>query len=430
MNLTKIEGATNNCAYVVQIGKIYDIPKKDLIKRTVVNGFDIIVSKDIVEGDLMLYFISQTQLSKDLCYNNNLYDKPEFNKDVNKKGYISVKRRLVKCLKMAGVDSDGILLPLSALSYIENFDPNKLKLYDEFNCSNGVEISTKFVESVGNKNDSNQNKKSPSQKFEMKMQDLLIPNQFKFHFETPHLGSNVHKLNMDDNIVITAKLHGSSNITSRVKTVRPLNWKDKIAKFFGVLVVESEYGVIFSSGKPKNPQIKGIDSKYLNPNKGYYSTNIWKEVCDDYKHCVESGISLYGEICNTARQKNFDYGKLWDSGKDYAFCVYRITRTNDEGNVDEFTWEQVEAYCKKYNLKTVPVLFKGKLKELVNDIRDVTQVLSGLYLEKDDEYCFNKVPSEGICVRRDFPFLVLKFKSAKFRTMESKLIEETVADVE
>lgn len=70
------------------------------------------------------------------------------------------------------------------------------------------------------------------------------------------------------------------------------------------------------------------------------------------------------------------------------------------------------------------------MKELVNDMRDVTQVLSDLYLEKDDEYCFNKVPSEGICVRRDFPFLVLKFKSAKFRTMESKIIEESVADVE
>lgn len=430
MNLTKIEGASNNCAYVVQIGKLYDIPKKDLIKRTVVNGFDIIVSKDIVEGDLMLYFISQTQLSKDLCYNNNLYDKPEFNKDVNKKGYISVKKRLVKCLKMAGVDSDGLLLPLTALLYIEKFDPSELKLYDEFNCLNGVEISTKFIESGGDKKDFNQNKKSPSQKFELKMQDLLIPNQFKFHFETPHLGSNVHKLNMDDNIVITAKLHGSSNITSRVKTVRPLTWKDKIAKFFGIPVVESEYGVIYSSGKPKTHQIKGIDSKYLNPNKGFYKTNIWKTVEEDYKHCLEAGISLYGEICNASIQKNFDYGKLWDTGKDYAFCVYRITRTNDEGLVDEFTWEQVEAYCKKYNLKTVPVLFKGKLKELVNDMGDVTQVLSEMYLEKDDEYCFNKVPSEGICVRRDFPFLVLKFKSAKFRTLESKLIEENVADVE
>ena len=83
MKLTIQENSTNYVCTVVQIKELYEIPNADNLNRVVLLGNNVIVSKDVQEGDVMLYFVAGTQLSEDLCYNNNLYDSHELNKDTS-----------------------------------------------------------------------------------------------------------------------------------------------------------------------------------------------------------------------------------------------------------------------------------------------------------------------------------------------------------
>ena len=121
----------------------------------------------------------------------------------------------------------------------------------------------------------------------------MIPGQLRFHHETEHLSKNLGRIQSGIEIVISAKLHGSSCILSKVKTLRKLNWREKLAKMLGVKVVETEYSGIYSSGKPKSSLVKGIDNKWINEGQSFYSQDIWKTAYEDYKR---RKVFLYGRI--------------------------------------------------------------------------------------------------------------------------------------
>jgi tRNA-binding EMAP/Myf-like protein len=120
LNLTIKQGSENYAATIVEIKNIFPIEGADKIQRCVVNGNDVVVSKDVKIGDKMLYFVSGTKLNQEYCKNNNLYSDKEYNINSEAKpGYFSKSRR-TKALKLKGIISDGILLPLSSLEYINN----------------------------------------------------------------------------------------------------------------------------------------------------------------------------------------------------------------------------------------------------------------------------------------------------------------------
>lgn len=413
MNLTILKNNENYVATIVKIEHLFDIKDADRIKRTIVNGNPVIVASSVNIGDNMVYFVSGTELSEEFCYINNLFDKPEMNNNKSKKGFISKKRR-VKAIKLKGEISDGILMPLESLDYVENFKTSNLTLGTEFNEINGILICKKyFVEVL------NSNKIATQPKLVNKLKNILIDGQFNFHFQTSQLAKNLNKISLNEYVIITAKFHGSSAILSKIFVKKYLTVKEKIFKLLGFPVQEKTYGYVYSSGKPRNEMIKGVLDNYKNPNRGYYKENIWEIACKDYQYALEDGISIYGELCNSSIQKKYDYSKVRPNDKNYTFAVYRITRTNESGIVDEFSWNMVEKYCAKYNLQTVPVYFKGMLRDFIADDRDKLEILSKKYLEKECEFCENVVPNEGICVRIESgDFDIFKLKSNRFKVME------------
>ena len=425
MKLIVTKNNENYVATVVEIGQMFDIVGADRIKKTFVGNNPVIVSYMVQTGDKMVYFTSGTELDASYCHLNDLYDKPELNAHKDKKGFISSKRR-VRAIKLKGETSIGILMPMSSIAYVNDFDEDDLKVGSEFNQLNDTIICKKyFVDVEVSVNGSNKPKS------ENKLKDLLVDGQFNFHFQTGHLSKNMTKVDLNQYVVITAKLHGSSAILSKVFIKKIPTFMEKLSKFVGVDVIDTKYGYIYSSGKPRNEQIKGVLDNYQNPNRGFYKENIWELACKDYQYALEDGISIYGELCSSSIQKGYDYAKLRQNNKNYTFVVYRITRTNESGYVDEFSWNQIEQYCKKYNLQTVPVYFKGKLKEFVTDDRDVLEFLSSKYLEKDCEYCENVVPNEGICVRIESgDFDIFKLKSNKFKLAEDKAQEKGESNIE
>jgi hypothetical protein len=81
MKLSIKENSTNYVCTVVEIKDLFPIEGADKIQRCVVNGNDVVVSKDVKLGDKMLYFVSGTRLNEDYCRYNNLLDKAESNND-------------------------------------------------------------------------------------------------------------------------------------------------------------------------------------------------------------------------------------------------------------------------------------------------------------------------------------------------------------
>ena len=117
MKITVKENSKNYACSVVEIKNLFPIEGADKIQRCNINGNDVIVSKDIKLGDKMLYFPALCKLNLDFCKFNNLFSNTELNADTNKKGYLSSNGR-TKALKLRGIISDGLLMPLESLNFI------------------------------------------------------------------------------------------------------------------------------------------------------------------------------------------------------------------------------------------------------------------------------------------------------------------------
>jgi RNA ligase (TIGR02306 family) len=419
MKLTVNENSKNYACSVVEIKDLFSIEGADAIIRAVVNGNNVVVPKTTEVGSKMLYFVSGTKLSADYCHKNNLYDKAGENYDKDKKGFISFKQKRVKAIKLKGVVSDGMLMPLDSLkAFIDGY--NSLKVGDEFTEINGVQICEKYIVPIKEGNQSGQKTAKTN-----KLKDLIVDNQFHFHHETEHFVKHQNKFTQETEIIITRKLHGSSLILSNVLINKQLSLKERIFKFFGAEIPTSEYGIIWSSGKPKGKLPKGIESKtnkWDTPNPSYYTSDIWARAYKEIGHAVEKGISIYGEIVGKGIQ-----GDMFTYNQDYGIYIYRITQTSVDGNVVEFSWEQVKRYCEKYGLNHVEEYFVGKVKELVVLDESLLGYLQQIYLDKSYPDC--KI-DEGICIKLRKTDEIFKLKSPFFIKMESDNQENEVEEQE
>jgi hypothetical protein len=214
-------------------------------------------------------------------------------------------------------------------------------------------------------------------------------------------------------------------------------------------IQEFEYGNLYSSRTV-------IKNQYINKEAtaGYYGEDIWGIVDKEVKTKIEPGISLYGEIVGflpsgKAIQHGYDYGCKQEAkgfkpedyqAPEHKFLVYRITYTKPDGNVIEFSWQQIKNYCQKYQLEHVKELYFGKAKNHTwngdwDDMINIEEPWREMFfkdlshswnLEKDCNYSANKVPAEGIVVRKDGleTYSAYKLKSKRFLEKESKQLDE------
>lgn len=447
MTLMVREDSINYPATVVKLPVKQKIQGFDNLVSVSIFGNDVLIGKDEDESILYLFFPSGTQLSGDFCFNNNLFKDSQLNLDKEKKGYFEPHGR-VKALKFKGVISTGFLAPLSALDYIDKIAKGKLKEGNEFTDLGDFNICKKYVSPSNQKTQGAPGK--PKSKVGKDIEDLLVPNQFRFHEETNHLAKNLHLFQEGDIIAITDKWHGSSAIFSRVYVKKPLSFYERFINFIGGGVPDKEIGYIYSSGKPKSRIPKKVLNKdgediYTSKTGSYYSSDIWKRASRVLKDKIEDGISLYGELVGFTEegsyiQKSYDYKCI---SSQYRFPIYRITYTKPNGEVIEFSWQQIKDYCEKYGLERVNEFFFGRVKDFIEDFHDgigdsVGELLyksiinNGFNLEQDCKECNNKVPAEGITVRIDGKnkFHTYKLKSKKFTLKEEKDLEEGLIDIE
>jgi RNA ligase (TIGR02306 family) len=421
MKFTTKENSTNYTCNVVEIKDLFPIEGADRIQRAVVLGVDVVCSKDVKVGDKMLYFCSGTKLSDDYCKYNNLYERPENNLDTSKKGFINSKNR-VRAIKLKGIISDGMLMSLNSLSYFVD-NVGGLKIGDEFTDINDISICEKYFVPVRNFNVGG---KAPK-KLGNRIQDVIIENQFRFHSDTEHFVKHQNKFTQESEIIITRKIHGSSLILSNVLVNKKLNFKERLFNLFGANIPNSEYGIVWSSGKPKSKLPKGVESennKWETPNPSFYSTDIWAKAYKEIGDKIEKGVSIYAEIVGKGIQ-----GDMFTYNQEYGIYIYRITSTNVDGQVYEFSWEQLKEYCNKYGLNYVQEYFVGKVKELtiLEESQDLLLYLQNRYLNKSYPDC--KI-DEGVCIRLRGSEEIFKLKSPNFIKMESDAQEKEETNLE
>ena len=414
MKLTIKTGSENYVASVVKIKEILPIEGADKIGRVVVNGNVVVTSKDTDISKPLVYFTALSQLSDDLCRRGNLYTSSEMNEDNTKKGFIEKSRR-VKAIKLRGVISNGLLLPLDLF-------PQGLKVGDEFTHIDGVEYVIKYKAPITQTDPLT--KKDTKRNNKIKRFNRMIEGQFSFHDSTSHLVKNLHRLTPNTVVSITDKLHGCNGVVGNVLVKKELTLRERIAKFFGINVHDTYYDVIYSSRSV-------IKNSTINKEKcgGFYGEDVWGVVKKEVEHLIPKGISLYGEICgytpeNKMIQKGYDY---FCKEREHMFMVFRITQTNVDGHTIEFTPTQIKTFCDSRGLKhSEYIKFFGELSTFLpmkeGEDLEIWRIrlydyLIELYTEKDCSLCVNKVPEEGIVLRIEDgknEYNAFKLKSQRF----------------
>ena len=102
------------------------------------------------------------------------------------------------------------------------------------------------------------------------------------------------------------------SIAPNVLINKNLNWFEKLIDKYITKLPKTEYGFVWSSGKPKSRLPKGIEADntdWQTPNPSFYSEDFWKKAYRLHKDKVEKGISIYGEIVGNGVQGNeYTYG--------------------------------------------------------------------------------------------------------------------------
>jgi len=437
----------NYLAKVVSLGKSVTHPNADRLQGFIIDHARIYVDLSFKEHDICIYFPLECQIDSRILSFLNLYSDKSLNKDNSKAGFFNSKGR-VRAVRLRSEPSQGFIMKaqdfIDAVSTFSSF--NKLidvdSISEEFDSINDEIIVKKYVIQDQRKSGVKSDKKLASKV------SRVVENQFRFHIDTEQLKKNIHKVKPNDYISITAKLHGTSVIFGKLLTYRKLSFIEKVLKKLGININDKVYDLLYSSRKV----IKNDD---LNTQANhYYSSDVWGDAARTLEYAVQKGYTLYGEIVGFTRdgayiQKGFDYSCIkpiyeneYVEGVHYKVYIYRITFTNEDGNVCELSWRQIKAYCEHFGIRHVPEYYFGKLVNFDKSLKKiksddefngaVIKLLEEKYLEKYCEFCAVKVPSEGIVLRVDklFNFDAYKLKSFLFFEWESKQLDDNVIDIE
>ena len=436
-----------NSNYAAQIVNItyfesHPNPKVERMKVAKVLGCKVLVGIDYKEG-LYLYFPPGCVISAEFLSKNNLFRHKELNIDKEKSGYFDDSGR-VKMLKLQGFYSEGLVLSIDSLS---NWLGKKVSDIEEcaFDTVDNNLLCKKYIIIKEYSTNSHKPIKKPHE-------SKVIEEQFRFHYETAQLKKTPFVIKPNSLIHCSFKEHGTSGISAYVLCKKPNTIKNKILKWLNI-GSPYQYDYLWSSRKViKNP--------YYNEdvNGGFYDVDIWGIAHKIIEPKLEKGLTLYYEIVGylpngKAIQEMggipFDYGceKPLDElnytyDKHYSIKVYRITYTNVDGQVYEFTARQVHNWCREHGLHSVKQTYYGFAKDMYTSTENIPEENFGdwfldkmttdtsRYMECYSPQCKNKVPHEGIVIRLEDDHSAYKVKCLKFLNGELSDLDKGLSNIE
>lgn len=348
------------CGHVCEVKELRKHPNADRLQIATFFGNDTCVGLNVVQGEIGIYFPSDLQLSVEFCDENHMCRKRADGTDDT--GYLDRDKRNIRPIKLRGEKSDGIFVPLSAVAYT-GINLDELNIGDKIEMLNGHEICCKYIprgrvvstNRIGNKAQKKK-KKEP------------IAPLFTEHCDTEQLSYNLNVFRPGDQIEITLKMHGTSMRTGYLPVLKGYKrtFLDKIFHREGKPIYKYDY-------------ISGTRRTVLeNFEGGFYGSNAFrKQHHDKFIGKLHKGEEIYYEVVGfthtgapiMAEGNNEKLGKdfVKQYGKETVFSygcepgtsdiyVYRMTMTNEDGDVVEYSPDFMRYRCEQMGIKTVPLL--------------------------------------------------------------------------
>ena len=365
-------------AYITRIKNLHKHPNADRLQIGECFGNAVIVSMEYEDNQLGVYFPSDGQLSVEFAEVNNLLRKKD-DAGNNIGGYMDPDKRNVTAIKLRGEKSDGLFLPLTSLEAFG--DITKLNDGDRIDNFNGHLICEKYIPRRnvrhGHASDGNRTRKKK----------VPVAPLFSEHADTEQLAYNLGAFKPGDEIEITLKMHGTSQRTGYLPVFKGYKKTllDKILRREGTPIYD--WGYVSGTRRTVLEDFEG----------GYYGSNAFREAHSKFfEGKLNKGESVYYEVVGftdtgTPIMASGDNKKLNDKDfvKQYGdttvfsygcnpegtdeghyedivwvtprhdIYVYRMTMTNEDGFVVEYTPDFMRYRCEQMGVKCVPVMWKG-----------------------------------------------------------------------
>ena len=439
-------------AYITELKNVRKHPNADRLLLGDCFGNTVCVNLDYVEGQLGVYFPTDGQLSVEFADANNLVRKKDENGN-NVGGYMDPDKRNVKAIKLRGEKSDGLFLPLHCL---ESFgDITQLRVGDTIDVFNGHEICKKYIPR------SNTRRGHYSEGNKTRKHKAPVAPLFMEHADTEQLAYNLDAFRSGDEIEITLKMHGTSQRTAHLPTLQGYKrtfWEKLTRKegtpiyaWGGVsgtrrVVLEDFEGGFYGSNAFREQHSKFFEGKLWKGETIYYEVVGFTDTgapimaeCSNKKLNDPDFVKQYGDTTV------FSYGcepavLTFDDtdGRDQKVVgqsdvyVYRMTMTNEDGDVVEYTPDFMRYRCEQMGVKTVPVLWKGVIPEHPGSEEDPT-ITAGEWIKNVAERFYDGPDPigkthvrEGVVVRilNRPKFCAYKHKNFAFKVLEG-IIKDT-----
>ena len=444
-------------AYVCRIKNLRKHNNADRLMLGECFGNTVCVDTSYEVDELGIYFPTDGQVSPEFAEINNLLRK----KDENGKsigGYMDPMKRNITTIRLRGEKSDGLFLHLSCVSYTGVL-LSELTEGFAFTTLNGHEICKKYIPMRQNRQG------QVSEGNHVRKKKAPIAPLFIEHADTEQLAYNLDAFKPNDLIEITLKMHGTSQRTGYLPMLKGYKRTllDKIMRRDGTPIYEYGY-------------VSGTRRTVLNDwEGGFYGSNMFrKKHADFFEGKLHKGEEVYYEVVGftdegmpimaSASNKKlndkdflkkygetttFSYGcsctgyyTYGDGSYDVLpksdFYVYRMTMTNEDGDVVEYTPDFMRYRCEQMGCKCVPVLWRGFLDDTTN-WNDAGMTAGEQVKEIAEQYYDGPDPigkthvREGVVIRilNRPKFCAYKHKNFAFKCLEGLVkAEETAPDME
>lgn len=385
-------------AYVTTIKNLRKHPNADRLQLGECFGNTVCVSMEYTNDQIGVYFPTDGQLSVEFADVNNLLRKKDVDGN-NIGGYMDPDKRNVTSIRLRGEKSDGLFLPLTCL---ESFgDVSNLKVGDVITTFNGHEICTKYIPRRNTRSGHATNGNHTRKK------KVPIAPLFTEHADTEQLAYNLGAFQAGDQIEITLKMHGTSQRTGYLPVFKGYRCTNSIyqaalnavmsGKKVGAMTQKfADLGLASATPIYDWGYVSGTRRTVLeNFDGGYYGSNEFREQHSKFfEDKLHKGEEVYYEVVGfthtgtpimaTADNKKLNdkefvkqYGKTTTfsygcnpDGKEGVgiterevpqsdFYVYRMTMTNEDGDIVEYPPDFMRYRCEQMGCKTVPVMWKG-----------------------------------------------------------------------
>ena len=438
-------------AYITYVKNIRPAENSDFLNACEVFGNTTIIDKTITEDTLVLYLPSNGQISIEFGEKNNLFRKKD-DAGNNIGGFVDPVKRNITAIRLRGNRSDGLVLPISCLNYCYTHGDASAELHsgDIINGTlNGHEICCKYIPRTNRRSSNMSGNKTRKKK-------KPIAPLFTEHCDTEQLSYNLNAFKPGDLIEITLKMHGTSMRTGYLPVLKGYKrtFLDKIFHREGKPIYKYDY-------------ISGTRRTVLEDFEGgFYGSNAFrKQHHDKFIGKLHKGEEIYYECIGyvdeitpiMAKGKNEKVGKdfVKQYGKKTVFSygcepgtsdiyVYRMTMTNEDGNVVEYSPDFMRYRCEQMGVKCVPVFAKATIdvegvhiyapdNELygfvheTNNAGDTVKRVAEKYYDGPDPIGKTHI-REGVVVRivNRPKFTAFKHKNFDFKVLSDIAIEQAI----